>query len=174
MSTKANASLKATSQASALKLLNYHATEIIPGLWAGDQEDACSYFFLSEKKIQIILNCTTDIGFLPSEINIEKKRFAVEDNQSYQDNQKMYKNLDHIVEYLHKALNQNQNILVHCHNGKQRSPTIIAAYFIRYAQVNSEQAINYLRSKIPGAFYPKPNFDYALEQYNKDMKKKYH
>ena len=53
--TSSSASAKAASQASALKLLDYHASEVIPGLWAGDQEDACSYFFLSEKKIQIIL-----------------------------------------------------------------------------------------------------------------------
>lgn len=157
----------------ALTTPRYSAIEILPGLWLGDKNDAHSYFFLKEKKIQVIINCTDKVEFIPGELHIEKKRLAISDNPTYHDNKKMYKNLDHIVHYLYQSLNQNINILVHCDDGSQRGPTIIAAYFIRYAKVSADQAIRYVRTKYPRAFRYNVDYGYALEQFYKDIKKRH-
>ena len=152
----------------------FNAIEIIPGLWLGDKNDANSYFFLKEKSIKIIINCTTDVSFIVGELKIEKKRLSIEDCISYyKDNEKMYNSFDNITSYIYKCLNNNENVLVHSVLGKQRAPTIISAYLIRYARVTKEQSIKYIRSKSPGAFRPKDNFNISLEKWAHDMKKKY-
>jgi protein-tyrosine phosphatase len=148
---------------------NFSAMEIIPGLWIGDMDDAASYFFIKEKKIDIIINCTTDISFIVGELNLEKKRLSVED--SYADNEKLYKNMEYLVDYIYNALNKNKNILVHSKFGKQRAPTIVAGYFIKYGKVDMHQAIKYIRMKVPTAFVPSVNFEYALNQFSKTMQK---
>jgi len=156
-----------------LSIAKFSAIEIIPNLWLGNQDDAQSYFFLQEKKIQIVINCTPNSPFIQGEFSIEKKRLNISNSSSYHDNKKMYENFDYIVEYMYHALNQNRSILVHDFDGQQRAPTIIVAYLIHYARVSAEQAMQYLKTKAIHAFYPKANFGYALEQYDKDMKKKY-
>ena len=144
--------------------------EIIPGLWIGNQFDSESYFFIKEKKIQIIINCTPNLPFLVGEHNMEKKRFSIRDTP--QDNEKMYQNLEYLTHFIYRSLNKNQNILIHSINGQQRAPTLGAAYFIRYGRVNANQAIKYIQSKLPLAFRPQPVFDYALHQFTNDITQK--
>ena len=147
----------------------FEAMEIIPGLWVGGMDDAASYFFIKEKQIDIIINCTTDINFIVGELNLEKKRLSIEDE--YQDNEKLLKNLEHLVDYIYKSLNRGKNVLVHSKFGKQRAPAIVAAYFIKYGKVDMHQAIKYVRMKIPTAFNPSINFEYALNQFHKNIVK---
>ena len=144
-------------------------TEILPGLWIGDQNDSQSYLFIKEKNIHIIINCTPDIPFLVGEHNLEKKRISLQD--SPQDNQKMYQNLEYLTYFIYRTLNKNQNIFIHSVKCEQRAPTIVAAYFIRYGKVNANQAIKYIQSKSPQTFRPFPTFDYSLHQFAKDMTK---
>jgi hypothetical protein len=146
-------------------------TEIIPGLWLGNQDDSQLYFFMKEKKIQILLNCTIDVDF-PTVFNIldnkgmiEKKRFSIRD--IYEDNNKMYENLESLVDFINQALNKNQNILVYSTKGQQRAPTVIAGYFIKYGRVNGNQAIKYIQSKRPNTFKPQCTFEYTLHEYSK-------
>lgn len=147
----------------------FNAMEIVPGLWVGDMDDAASYFFIKEKAIDIIINCTTDISFIVGELNLEKKRLSIEDD--YKDNEKLLKNLEYLVDYIYRGINKNKNILVHSKFGKQRAPAVVVAYFIKYGKVDMNQAIKYIRMKIPTAFSPGINFEYALNQFSKNMVK---
>ena len=156
-----------------LSIAKFNAIEIIPNLWLGNQDDALSYFFLHEKNIQVIINCTPNSPFIQGEFHIEKKRLNIQNSSSYHDNKKIYENFDYIVEYIYQSLNQNRAVLIHDFDGRQSAPTIIVAYFIHYARVKVPQAIQYLKTKDPNTFLPKPNFEYAMEQYAKDMRKKY-
>ena len=66
---------------------------------------------------------------------------------------------------MNKYTKQNYNILVHCYAGIQRSPSIIAAYLIRYYNFSMYEAINYIKQKKNKTFYPKINFYNSLNKY---------
>lgn len=50
---------------------------------------------------------------------------------------------------IHKFVQQNKNIYVHCHNGHGRAPTIVAAYFIYYEGFDVTSAITHIKNKRP-------------------------
>lgn len=47
------------------------------------------------------------------------------------------------------AVNNGNIVYVHCKNGHGRSPTMLAAYFIRYKGMGVDEAIELLKSKRP-------------------------
>jgi len=50
---------------------------------------------------------------------------------------------------INEAVNNNQNIYIHCKNGHGRSPTIVAAYLIRFQNKSVSEAVNLIKSKRP-------------------------
>jgi len=48
-----------------------------------------------------------------------------------------------------QAVDNRQVVYVHCEEGQGRSPTLIAAYLIRYKNYNVEDAIRYLKERRP-------------------------
>jgi dual specificity MAP kinase phosphatase len=145
-------------------------TEIIPYLWIGDYKDSINLDFLNDKKIKVIINCTKDIQFLndPELNKIKKIRIPVDDRPSLSyinDNMIMYNNIYDIVNKIHQYIINEIPVLVHCQAGKQRSATVIAAYYIMFGKVDVETAVNYIRSKRLQCFQPKNNFKLALEKF---------
>lgn len=144
--------------------------EIIPFLWIGDYKDSINIEFLHEKKIKVIVNCTKDIQFLddPEFRNLKKIRVPVDDRPSVSymdDNMLMYHSIHDVVKDIHQYITNEIGVLVHCQAGKQRSATVIAAYFIMFGKVDVETAVNYIRSKRLKCFQPKNNFQLALDKF---------
>lgn len=50
---------------------------------------------------------------------------------------------DKINEYINKGL----KIVIHCHMGISRAPTMIIAYLIRFKKIGFEKAFDFLKSK---------------------------
>lgn len=48
---------------------------------------------------------------------------------------------------INEAVKNNKKVYVHCMNGHGRSPTMVAAYFIRYKGQSAQDAINFILSK---------------------------
>ncbi len=48
---------------------------------------------------------------------------------------------------IHEALSSHKNVYVHCKHGHGRSPSLVAAYLIRYKGYNAEQALDCIKSK---------------------------
>ena len=142
------------------------ATEIIPNLWIGDHNSCCNKDFIENNNIRFIINCSNDIE--ENKFNIENIRINVDDKPSVShnvDNEIMFNSLDSTVEYIHKCLFTNKNVLVHCKAGKQRSATIVAAYLIKYGEIDIDKAVYYIRTERPVAFEPMINFLPALKKY---------
>lgn len=47
------------------------------------------------------------------------------------------------------ALSQGKRIFVHCRNGHSRSPTLVAAYLIKYQKMKVNEAIKLIKEKRP-------------------------
>ena len=74
--------------------------------------------------------------------------------------------LPDICETIYKILNHSYNtetrILIFCFSGKQRSPTIVAAFLIKYLNLDLYQAVKIIQTKLPIAFTPQINFYKSL------------
>lgn len=115
------------------------ATQIMPGLWIGNQRASEDPELL--KKVHVVVNCTKHIKFSSNDkINI---RISVNDPGNSDslnmdelppsDDQVIMLNaLNKVIETIASARKRGAGVLVHCHAGMQRSAVVVAAYLIRY------------------------------------------
>ena len=146
-------------------------TEIIPKLWIGNKKDV-ELEFIKSRHITCLINCTCShdspgiIDFEQMGINYIKVPVS-ENISSQHDNEIMLKQIPIVIDSIHQKLITGNAILIYCHTGKQRAPTIITAYLMKYGKVNLKTAIKYIQSKQEKAFTPMMYFYMALEKYNK-------
>jgi dual specificity phosphatase 12 len=163
-------SIIGSTNSSSTGCLIYNAQEIYPGLWLGDINSALDKKFLHNKKITCIFNCTRSLPFIEDPYITSKYRVAVMDNLENEEIQKMYKLLNPTINKLYTMLNAN-NVLVHCHKGKQRSATIIIAYLMKFANMTKDEALYTIRTKRPIICTPSTNFDISLDKFEHDLRK---
>jgi protein tyrosine/serine phosphatase len=123
--------------------------KILPNLWLGNYKAAHDINFLIDNKIDMIINCTSNIPFIHEIIdkklkkqkynninsvnlcsiyNIEQFRIPVNDSLLERDFIIMENYFKIVVPLLlRKHTIENKNILIHCHAGKQRSTIVTAA-----------------------------------------------
>ena len=141
-------------------------TEILPDLWLGDEKSSQDGKFVERAGVKFIINCSKDIP--ENEFGIENIRINVDDHPSVshlEDNELLYGALDGTIEYIHKCLMSGKCVLIHCKAGRQRSASIVAAYLMKYADIDIDKAVYYIRTKRPIAFTPNINFLPALKKY---------
>lgn len=64
----------------------------------------------------------------------------------------MAPNLDQLLigsNTINEMVQLGERIYVHCKNGHGRSPTMVAAYFIRYQQMSVDRAVTLIKSQRP-------------------------
>lgn len=145
-------------------------TEILPDLWIGNKFSIENNYFLKEKNIKSIINCTKDLEFNHKYKYIDNIRISIDDNHnSIENNTILYDNLHGIINYIHNKLNHNDAILIYCDTCKQRSVAIVAAYIIKYGKVSLDQSINYIKSKRSECFIPNINFYEALHKFENNQ-----
>ena len=86
----------------------------------------------------------------------------------------LYKLLPCGVEFIHKHAHiLKQNILIHCHMGRQRSVAMLCGFLMAKHGLNPDEACKYILKKRPEAFHfgLSLNFDQALIKYYKDLQK---
>ncbi len=141
-----------------------NATEILPGLWLGDIKSSLDISFLRDKQIQCIINCTDHHPFTDDPMIKIKYRLSVKDNLDINETIKLYQSLDDFCDYIKHNI-VSHNILIHCYAGKQRSPSVVVAYLMKYAKMDLQSSINSVKSKKPDIFEPQVNFESALQLY---------
>jgi len=68
---------------------------------------------------------------------------------------------------LNEHLEKNDNILIHCRCGMQRSATIMAGLLMYRYRITKWQAIKIIKSHRFIAFIPAPNFNLSLDIYER-------
>ncbi len=114
-----------------------------------------------------IVNCTKDLPML-SKVG---QRVAVDDDKNQESILGMAAMLESVTKEMHRQLTEaNRVVIVHCLAGQQRSPTVIAAYLMRYHGCTQEDAILYVRARKRDAFFWSVNFERALEVWSERLK----
>lgn len=149
-----------------------NADEIIPGLWLGNFQASQDEVFLRTKGIQTVFNCTKDLPFHP----IAKNRFRVPVDDNLQTEE--IRNLElwsyEVIYLLVREVKKGEPILVHCAAGMQRSAAVVAMFLIASRRMNWNQAYRYIRQRRSIAFFPRANFEKAIqgffESFQKDIR----
>ena len=132
-----------------------NADEVVPKLWIGDMYSAQSGRFIKDKNIKAVLNLTPDVPNYYHNQGIEYMRLNVNDSLQPLDIRKMSDYLPHAISFIYKNRDlDKKNVLVHCHAGRQRSATCVAAYLKKMNEDNDiKSIIQYLIKKRPQCFH---------------------
>lgn len=141
-------------------------SEIIPGLYLGEVISAVNKEDLLKHNITAIVNCTT--SFKSSFEEIDYFNIKVLDSGDAESVSLMTAALQPAANFIHEKLSQGDKVLVHCHRGLSRSPTIIAAYLILFQKLSVDQAISVIKNK--RFVKPRLEFKQALMKLEKDLK----
>ena len=128
--------------------------EIVPHLYLSSYRDVPhdGDFF--------IINCTKDLPMVPSTYG--GTRLFVDDLPTSLDT--MTQNIPLMVTYIEDQLNQGHDVIVHCFAGQQRSASVIAAYLINEKGMSYDQAVRFIKSKKPDAFYDGVHFEESIKR----------
>lgn len=72
---------------------------------------------------------------------------------------------------IHTLVRLGKKIYVHCKNGHGRSPTLVAAYLVRYKGMSPKEAIAFIKSKRP-SIHPTPSQIRAIDKFSRTGGKK--
>jgi Dual specificity phosphatase, catalytic domain len=131
--------------------------EVIPNLYLSGFGD------VSRSDEIFIVNCTKD---LPMKSCIGM-RIDVDDDGNEVSFNKMFDMLPYAVDTIESELRKGNKVVVHCLAGQQRSPTVVAAYLMKYHYMKMEQAVAYVRKRRKEAFFWSINFLPTLTRYQK-------
>ena len=128
-------------------------TEIVPDIFLGDTKVAQNAKFYKEKGIKGVINCTTDLPF--HKFKMHQLRIAIEDTPNSIDE------FGKCLELALKFMDVHKPVLVHCYAGMSRSPSIVAAYLIKYHCMSPKESTQLILNKRPFAFMNGSTFYYA-------------
>jgi protein-tyrosine phosphatase len=130
------------------------------------------YLFLGNRhaleyanQFALIVNCSReqDVAFPPNHTNCI--RISIEDN-SDEANKLLSLILEtNVLENIHRNIVNKKRVLVHCSAGMQRSCATVACYLLQYHNMNPQQAVEYIRSKRPIAFFWTINFEKTINDF---------
>jgi len=142
--------------------------EILPELWLGDKDTIRDTYFLQDKNINCIINCTKHINFNTGYTESNNIRIDINNEPSYSENVKLLTKLNDITELIHKYLTSNKSVLVFCDSGKRCATAIIISYLMRYGKIELSKCISCIELKCMNHF--DPSYFMALEHYEKNLK----
>lgn len=145
------------------------ASLIIDRLWIGGEGAANSSQFFEKEDIKACINCTPSILNNFSSYGVEYLRIPVNDTNDKEDIELMKQMLDLAIEWLYIHHQKfGFNVLVHCHQGINRSATVVAAYLMKYYNMKYRDVVDFLILRRQCIFYngDKPTFKKILEKYS--------
>ena len=146
-----------------------NAHEIIPRLWLGNFTASQDEQFLKARGIETVFNCTKDLPFHSS---VRRRyRIPVDDNLKEEEIRNLELWSYEIVYKLNNEYKEGHPLLVHCAAGMQRSPAVVAMFLIGMAGMTHEQAMAYIQSKRPVAFFVNANFLSAIRGFEESLQK---
>jgi protein-tyrosine phosphatase len=138
------------------------AHEIIPGLWLGNKGASMDRGLLAQHNINVIFNCTKDLPFA-TDMNLKLYRVPVDDNLEDAEIRNLELWAYEVAVKIARERAAGNRILIHCFAGVQRSAATTAIFLISSYRCTTDEAISYIRSKRPIAFFGNVNFYRAIK-----------
>lgn len=145
------------------------ADEIVPGLWLGSRAAALDPRWIGEHNIKCVFNCTKDFPYV--ETVQRRYRVPIDDNLQFEEIRNLELWSFEVVYKMVREYQTGEQILVHCAAGRQRSAACVALFLIATRNMNPQQAMEFIKSKRPVAFFPSPNFLKAIESFYSSYQK---
>lgn len=144
-------------------------TQILDNIWIGNLYCVLNNKFLNYFNISAIVN-VTKINYRLNNSNkkINYIQLPINDSNSYIDNMHMFMSLNRITNFIRENIIQGRNVFIHCEHGFSRSPSVLAAYLMRYHKLNIIKSIIFIKEKRNKCF-KKIRFKFALEKYYKHI-----
>lgn len=157
-------------------------SQILNNLWLGNINNAKDVNFINKNNINVVVNCTKDIPFIPS-VHF-KYRIPVNDDLQEHSFHEMYIALNHIIPVLVKHINRGDKVFIHCFAGMQRSAIVTLALLtaLTFNSVFNNNQLNqnslqqyysnlknYLSKCRPIVFTPGMNFEKSYASWLNDF-----
>lgn len=149
------------------------ASEIISGIWVGNEKSSQCKEFFETHDIQAVVNCTPDVPNKFCDMNVEYMRLTLGDSRDPDDLKRMQEYLKYAVYFVEKNKDlESKNVLVHCHQGIQRSATVVAAYLMTNKGMSYDEVVNFIPHRRKQAFYggEYKTFEKELKNFEKKLK----
>jgi protein-tyrosine phosphatase len=142
------------------------ATEIIPDrLYLGGIRAALDENFLTDKKVNVIFNCSKDIPFIQLPQQINQYRVPVDDNLQDTEIDNMTKWSPEIVYKLLREYHEDKVILIHCAAGMQRSAAACLMFLMTLWKQPQQPVLAFMQERRPIVFQPGMNFKRSIDWY---------
>jgi protein-tyrosine phosphatase len=128
-------------------------------LWLGNIESPQDKSFIQTNNIKVVFNITRKQ--YPTFPDVKYYQIPISDSDTPAEMKKFYGLADSTSSLIHQELKEN-NVLIHCEMGMQRSAAIVASYIIKYSKLTPEEAIAFIKSKREVAFKTRVTFLEAL------------
>jgi len=144
---------------------SHPATQILPFLYLGNGRDASDLATLQQLKISRVLNVTADLPGFHQAHGILYKQLPAAD--SGQQNLRQY--FDEAHQFIDEARMNSGAVLIHCHAGISRSPTMAIAYLMRHASLSLVEAYTTVKQRRP-IISPNLNFMGQLLEFEQGLR----
>lgn len=136
--------------------------EVLVNLWLGSVEDAFDKGFMTSNNIDLIINCSLEVDYPSHMRHIRFPLTSYFTNDSKEANEFFLQNIMEVCGHIKKTLHENNGVLIYCYDGIQASPAVLVAYVMITGRVNSDTAIQAIKTKAPWVFEPYIAYKYAL------------
>lgn len=137
---------------------------IVPGVYLSGV-DCVHESILDQYNIKYVISVMNNPPILSSKY----KQLCIRINDDYSAVIRPY--FEEAHEFINKAINSGENILIHCYAGISRSATIVISYIMKKYKMTNDDAYIFVRNK-RNIVEPNFVFCYSLENYCKEIKLK--
>ena len=142
-----------------------HPSQILKFLYLGNFKHSSDNKELKKLKINYILNCAIECHNYNLPKNIKELHLKVKDLETFD----ILYYFDTANEFINKCKLMGGICLVHCKLGVSRSTTFVIAYLMKYANLTTDEAFAFVKSK-RSSIKPNDGFMRQLYMYEKMLK----
>ena len=146
--------------------MNENLNEIIDNLYIGNSKSFINNNF------DLIVNCTKEYEIPFSTNNTSMNiRISIKDDPYECDKFLSIINDSNVLDIINDFITNKKTVLVHCSMGMQRSCALVTCYLIKYYSMDYIEAIKYIKSRRPIAFFGNINLLSTIEKFFENFKK---